>query len=121
VRLAGLDAEPRLAARGPRLPRQVLHERQRRRPIGEFAEEALQGRPLPLDLDDDAAGLVLHEAAEPEARGEAVDEGPEADPLNDAPDHDCAALHDGAPGERKARNEESVVAIRVPKAGAAAP
>ena len=82
---------------GQRLPRHAIDLGQRRRPIGELAEEAIQMPRRPFDLDPDAAGAVADEAAQVQAPGQAVDERPKADALNNPLDGDGAAFHDGCP------------------------
>ena len=68
--------------------------RQRRRLVGQFRQEAIQGRRLAFDFDEECPGLVLDEAAQLQPRGQAVDEGTEPDALHDAAHHDGPAFHD---------------------------
>jgi hypothetical protein len=46
----------------------------------------------PLDLDDDVANSVFHEAGQIQARGQTVDKGPEAAPSNEP--EACATVSD---------------------------
>ena len=52
---------------------------------------------FPLNLDQDATGLVPHKAGQPAARREPEHKGPESDPLDDAANHDGPTFHDVDP------------------------
>ena len=79
---AGEDAEAALA-RGRDLARpHRLDRRERRRLLGEPAQEAVDRAVAALDLDEHAALVVEHEAREVELGREPVHERAEADPLH---------------------------------------
>ena len=79
---AGEDAEAALARRRDVARPHRLDRRQRRRLLGEPAQEAVDRAVAALDLDEHAALVVEHEAREVELGREAVDERAEADPLD---------------------------------------
>ncbi len=100
VVLADLDAEPVLALGRPLFPRQVLDLCQGRRLVGEIRQETLERGRFPLDLDQDASGLVPHEAGQVAVRGEVEHERAESDALDDASHHDRPAFHEVDPMRR---------------------
>ena len=59
-----------------------------RRPVGRGTRRAAAG---PLDLDEDAVGVVADVAGQAERGGQAVDEGPEPDPLDQTGHPDAEA------------------------------
>src|SRR5581483_5037930 len=76
-------------------PGQLVDARQRRRFVRESSEEGVERLLVALDLDQDAAGVVAHEAAQLQARRQAEDEGTKPHALDDAFDRDRAALGNG--------------------------
>ena len=88
ARPAGHDREPLLPHRRHGPGGDPLDDGQRRRLGLQGPEELGHRAVVPLDLDEDAPGVVADEAGEVEPGGEAVDERPEADALNDPLDAD---------------------------------
>src|SRR5262249_15676463 len=88
-----LNAELSLPANGSRLPGQPLHPSQGRRLASEFLQEAVQGRGIALDFNQDVARLVLDTAAQTKACRQPGHEGPKSDSLHDALNLDRAAFH----------------------------
>ncbi len=80
VRLALLDPEISLPARGLPFPRHRLDLGQRRGPLGQFVEKSVEDRRFPFDLDPHASRLVLDGAAHLEPTGERIHERAETRP-----------------------------------------
>src|SRR5262249_54955669 len=106
VRVARLNPKLPFPANCSRLPGQSLHPSQGRRPSREFLQEAVQGRSIALDFDEDVPRLILDTAAEAQARGQAKHEGPKSDPLNDALNLDRPAFHSWSLYRRQSRTRQ---------------
>ena len=90
---AGEDAEAALARRGDVARPHRLDRRQRRRLLGEPAQEAVDRAVAALDLDEHAPLVVEHEAREVELGREAIHERAEANPLHRPLDPGADAPH----------------------------
>jgi hypothetical protein len=90
---AGEDAEAALAGHRELARPHRLDRRERRRLVGEPAQEAVDLGVAPLDLEQHAPLVVEHEARQRQLAGEAEDEGAEADTLHGALDARADAPH----------------------------